>query len=154
MYTYVRINIYTYIHALVKYIYIHVYGRVISIHFWCAAVKSGGFSLWIVSSKSYMGKLIKQGTLPSLKLTFPPLKIGHPKRKLVFQPSISGAMLVSGSVMQIVASKNSISGRVYMNIHWKTIGNIHEYIYIHIHIRMWHTGTVKQQLTIDWIWEL
>ena len=27
-------------------------------------------------------------TLPSLKLTFSPLKIGHPKSEVVFQPSI------------------------------------------------------------------
>ena len=38
--------------------------------------------------------------LHSLKLTFSPLKIGHPKRKLVFQPSIFRCeLLVSGSVL-------------------------------------------------------
>ena len=36
--------------------------------------------------------------VPSLKLTFSPLKIGLPNRKVVFQPSILGAMLVSGRV--------------------------------------------------------
>ena len=37
-------------------------------------------------------------TLPETNSS--PLKIGHPKRKLVFQPSISGAMLVSGSARE------------------------------------------------------
>ena len=40
-----------------------------------------------------------QGELPSLKLTFSPLKIGFPNRKVVFQPSIfRGKPLVSGRV--------------------------------------------------------
>ena len=36
--------------------------------------------------------------LPSLKLT-PPLKIGHPRRKIVSNHQFSGAMLVSGRVL-------------------------------------------------------
>jgi len=37
--------------------------------------------------------------LPNLKRTVRPLKIGHPKRKLIFQASIfRGNLLVSGSV--------------------------------------------------------
>ena len=41
--------------------------------------------------------------VPSLKLTFSPLKIGNPKRKVVFQPSIfRGELLVSGRVLSYV----------------------------------------------------
>ena len=60
--------------------------------------------LWAICKKKTFSRVNTlfntSGTLPETNI--PPLKIGHPKRKLVFQPSILGAkMLVSGRVILI-----------------------------------------------------
>lgn len=119
------IRTFAYIHILYNHTYLHIVEQILK---WIREAKQFVSNAHSISETNHTLQAREENLLPSMKLT-KTLKIGFRRRKVFFQPSISGPMLVLGGVYTIPCT--FCLHRVAMTYLWRTIHPVHP-----MHLRM------------------